>query len=339
MKTILVTGSAGFIGYHLVLELLRLNFNVIGIDNLNNYYDVKLKKTRLGSIDEFIKSNKIKSSYSFINIDLVNSNQLNELFIKNNITVVINLAAQAGVRYSIDNPETYIESNLVGFANILECCRNFSVEHLIYASSSSVYGMNKKIPFSENDNTDHPISLYAATKKSNELLAFSYSHLYNIPMTGLRFFTVYGPYGRPDMAYFKFTEAILNNKPIDIYNFGKMKRDFTYIDDIVSGILEVLKVPPKDQHQNSSTSQAPHIIYNLGNNDPVSIDRFIKAIESACGVKAVKNSLPMQAGDVPITYADTICLENDFKYKPSTSIEEGIKKFVDWYKEYNDQNE
>lgn len=337
MKSILVTGSAGFIGYHLILELLKLNFNVVGVDNLNNYYDVNLKKLRLASIDKYVKTKKNKCSYNFFNIDLTNSNSLDKLFQDIEINIVINLAAQAGVRYSIDNPKIYIDSNIVGFSNILESCRKFAIEHLIYASSSSVYGMNKKIPFCVDDKTDYPISLYAATKKSNELLAFSYSHLYNIPMTGLRFFTVYGPYGRPDMAYFKFTKAILSKEPIDVYNFGKMKRDFTYIDDIINGMVNVIKMPTKQQKRNNSSSIAPHQVFNIGNSDPVSIDRFIKAIELACGEEAIKNSLPMQPGDVPITFADTIDFENHFSFRPSTSIEEGIKKFVEWYKRYSDK--
>ena len=334
MKNVLVTGSAGFIGYHLILELLRTNYNVIGIDNLNNYYDVNLKKDRLNNIEKYVANKKNNSNYFFYEIDITDSKKLEKLFKDSSFSVVINLAAQAGVRYSIDNPQTYIESNLVGFSNILECCKNHDIEYLLYASSSSVYGMNKKIPFSTYDNTDYPVSLYAATKKSNELLAFSYSHLFNIPMTGLRFFTVYGEYGRPDMAYFKFTEDILSKKPIDVYNFGEMKRDFTYIDDIVTGIINIMKKPTKQQKIQSSNVSAPHAIYNIGNNDPVSIDRFIKAIESACGHKAIKNFMPMQKGDVPITYADTSPIEHDFKYKPSTPIEIGMKNFVDWYKEY-----
>jgi UDP-glucuronate 4-epimerase len=259
---------------------------------------------------------------------------LKDLFKENDFDIIINLAAQAGVRYSIQNPQSYISSNIVGFSNLLECSRQYSIKHFIYASSSSVYGMNNKQPFSTKDITDYPVSLYAATKKSNELIAYSYSHLFKIPSTGLRFFTVYGPFGRPDMAYFSFTKSIIENKEIDIFNSGKMKRDFTYIDDIVSGIVSLINSPPMENSFDSTNSTAPYKIYNIGNNNPVTLDRFINAIESSLDQKAKKNFLPMQPGDVPITYADISDLENDFNFKPSTSIEDGINNFVRWYKEY-----
>ena len=330
MKHFLITGSAGFIGFHLTRKLLEKGINVIGIDNMNEYYDVNLKIKRL---DKLTNSN-LQGKFEFYKADIEKKSNLTEIFKKLNFDCVINLAAQAGVRYSIDNPKAYIDSNIIGFSNLLELVRTYSTPHFIYASSSSVYGMNTKIPFSTADNTDCPISLYAATKKSNEVLAYSYSHLFNIPMTGLRFFTVYGPWGRPDMAYYKFTEAILSKKPIDIYNCGEMKRDFTYIDDIVDGIIKVSKNPPVNSNNPNSLSTAPHKIYNIGNNNPVSLSEFIKAIESACNIDAVKNMKPMQPGDVPITYADIDEMVNDFNYKPSTSINDGIKKFVDWYKQY-----
>ena len=269
MKTILVTGSLGFIGFHLVKRLLSSNYNVIGIDNLNNYYDIKHKKLRQKDINNFVKANQYSNRYTFYKLDISNNDKLNRLFDTQKIDIVINLAAQAGVRYSLENPSSYIESNLFGFANILECCRNFKIEHLIFASSSSVYGMNAKQPFSTSDNTDFPISLYAASKKSNELMAHSYSHLFDIPMTGLRFFTVYGSHGRPDMAYFKFTESILKGIPIDLYNNGKMKRDFTYIDDIVKGISFILLKKPKKHSKKVTKSNAAFKIYNIGNNNPI----------------------------------------------------------------------
>ncbi len=332
MQTILVTGSAGFIGFHLVKDLLAKGYNVIGIDNINDYYDVKLKYKRLENIDSFVVSNNLEEKYKFIKVDISDYDALRYLFSDNDINIVINLAAQAGVRYSLENPNAYVNSNLVGFCNLLECCRNKNIEHLIFASSSSVYGMNCKQPFNVLDNTDYPISLYAATKKSNELLAHSYSHLYDIPCTGLRFFTVYGPFGRPDMAYYKFTDAILKGKTIDVYNNGIMKRDFTYIDDIVKGILSLVKKPPQQQDSKITSSKARFKVYNIGNNNPVTLDRFIRAIENAVGKEAVKNLMPMQAGDVPVTYADIDDLSEDIGFRPSTSIEDGINEFVMWYK-------
>tara|TARA_B100000212_G_scaffold337593_1_gene312707 strand:- start:1241 stop:2251 length:1011 start_codon:yes stop_codon:yes gene_type:complete len=333
-KKILITGSAGFIGFHLTKKLLELGHNVTGIDNLNNYYDVSLKESRLSFLDDLKKRKNQSGEYKFIKLDLC-SPDLVDLFKENDFDIIINLAAQAGVRYSIRNPQSYISSNIVGFSNLIECCRRANVKHFIYASSSSVYGMNNKQPFSTRDKTDYPVSLYAATKKSNELIAYSYSHLYKIPSTGLRFFTVYGPFGRPDMAYFSFTKSIIENKQIDIFNSGKMKRDFTYIDDIVSGMVSLINSPPIENSFDSTYSTAPYKIYNIGNNNPVTLDRFINAIESSLGQKAKKNFLPMQPGDVPITYADISDLENDFNFKPSTSIEDGIDSFVRWYKEYN----
>ena len=332
MSKILVTGSAGFIGFHLVKKLLDNEHDVIGIDNLNNYYDVKLKKLRLEKIQKFTEESRLNVKYKFFKIDLANESSLKKLFKENSFDYVINLAAQAGVRYSLDNPDAYVNSNLIGFVNLLECCREKSIKHFLFASSSSVYGMNIKQPFSTSDNTDFPISLYAATKKSNELIAHSYSHLFNIPSTGLRFFTVYGPYGRPDMAYFKFTKLIEDNKKIDIYNNGQMKRDFTYIDDIIEGIFKVIKSPPKPMISDITNAQAPFRLLNIGNNNPVTLDRFIKAIEKALSKKAKKNMLPMQDGDVPITFADISDLSEQFGFKPSTSIENGIDEFVKWYK-------
>lgn len=333
-KKILVTGSAGFIGFHLTKELILKGFNVTGIDNLNDYYDVKLKKHRLSLLSKFADLNNIVESYSFHQLDISNKENLEGIFNTDKFDIVINLAAQAGVRYSLDNPAAYVDSNLVGFVNLLECCRHSQIGHFIFASSSSVYGMNSKQPFSTNDNTDYPISLYAATKKSNELIAHSYSHLYNIPCTGLRFFTVYGPLGRPDMAYYKFTKKIDNGEPIDVYNQGKMKRDFTYIDDIVSGLMQVISFPPTTSTNAYSNSQALFNIYNIGNNNPITLDRFIKAIEDSLSKKAIKNFLPMQDGDVPITYADIDNFIIDYGFKPNTSIEKGINEFVQWYKSY-----
>lgn len=327
-KKILVTGAAGFIGFHLTNRLLDEGMKVVGIDNLNDYYDVCLKQKRL----ENIKLNENSKKFTFLEIDISNDNKLKELFEVHDFNIVINLAAQAGVRYSIENPKSYVDSNLVGFTNLLEMCRNTKIEHLIFASSSSVYGMNSKQPFSTNDNTDHPISLYAATKKSNELLAFSYSHLFSIPMTGLRFFTVYGPYGRPDMAYYKFTKSIDEGRAIDVYNNGIMKRDFTYIDDIVEGILSLLNRTPNKSKNSTSNAEAPFKIYNIGNNNPVTLRSFIEAIEKSLNKKAIENLLPMQPGDVPITFADIDDLTKDTGFKPATSIEDGIDMFVKWYK-------
>ena len=332
MSKILVTGSAGFIGFHLVQKLLNNEYDVIGIDNLNSYYDVELKKSRLEKIQNIVEERNLSKKYKFLKVDLANKNSLKKLFKDNAFDYVINLAAQAGVRYSLENPDAYVNSNLLGFVNLLECCREKSIKHFLFASSSSVYGMNIKQPFSTSDNTDFPISLYAATKKSNELIAHSYSHLFNIPSTGLRFFTVYGPYGRPDMAYFKFTKLIEDNKKIDIYNNGEMKRDFTYIDDIIEGVLKVIKSPPKPMISDITNAKAPFRLLNIGNNNPVTLDRFIKAIEKALSKKAKKNMLPMQDGDVPITFADISDLSEQFGFQPSTSIEDGIDEFVKWYK-------
>lgn len=409
MANILVTGAAGFIGYHLIQALLKKGDQVVGIDNLNDYYDPQLKIDRLkalgiqvspplmggdqgeGELTGHLKVTACHSeqseesqtseqaSFQFIKLDLANRQGIEQLFAENRFDIVVNLGAQAGVRYSIENPHAYVDSNLVGFVNILEGCRQSQVKHLVYASSSSVYGMNIKQPFSTEDRVDYPISLYAATKKSNELMAHTYSHLYGIPTTGLRFFTVYGPMGRPDMAYFSFTKKILAGETIDVFNNGEMQRDFTYIDDIVEGITRVMQKPPvipnevegsqadeqdsglradfvsspseqanchSERSEESQTgkelprlqkitnAQAPYKVYNIGNNQPVTLRRFITAIENACGKKAKENLLPMQPGDVPITYADVDELIADTGFKPETSIEEGIGKFVDWYKGY-----
>ena len=328
---VLVTGAAGFIGFHLTLSLLERGDEVIGIDNINDYYDPSLKKLRLSKIQEHTNAKKFR----FLRLDIADRSGIESLFSENQFDMVVNLAAQAGVRYSIDNPQAYVDSNLVGFVNILESCRNNKIKHLVYASSSSVYGMNVKQPFSTDDCVDYPISLYAATKKSNELMAHTYSHLYDLPTTGLRFFTVYGPYGRPDMAYYKFTKAILNKEPIDVYNNGIMKRDFTYIDDIVEGIIRVINQPPTQNINKFSASKSPYKIYNIGNNNPVSLREFINAIEEACGIKAVENLLSMQPGDVPITYADIDSLKEATGFKPEINIESGISKFVKWYKGFN----
>lgn len=322
---ILVTGAAGFIGYHLAQRLLSQGQQVYGIDNLNDYYDVNLKKARLAQLQSH-------SEFTFQQLDLSDRADISQFFQNQKIDRVVHLAAQAGVRYSLDNPHAYADSNLMGFLNILEGCRHSKIEHLVFASSSSVYGNNTKVPFAVSDNVDHPISLYAATKKANELMAHSYSHLYNLPITGLRFFTVYGPWGRPDMAYFKFVKAIAENKPIDVYNFGKMQRDFTYIDDVVEGVVRVIEKPPQSD---SETSRAvPYNIYNIGNNSPVELLTFIEVVEAAMGKTAVKNLLPMQPGDVPSTYADVDDLMADVGFKPSTPIEEGIRQFVEWYRDY-----
>ncbi len=333
MEKILITGSAGFIGFHLSKLLLYKNYTVAGIDNLNNYYDPKLKEDRLA----ILKQNK---NFIFHEKDIKDRYSVDNIFNKFNPDYVINLAAQAGVRYSLKNPYAYVDSNLVGFMNILEACRKYPVKHLIYASSSSVYGGNKIVPFSTKHNVDHPVSLYAATKKANELMAHTYSHLYGIPTTGLRFFTVYGPWGRPDMAYFSFTKNILSGKPIKVFNHGKMERDFTYIDDIVEGVFRLLdKVPVGNKEWDESkddlsTSFAPYKIYNIGNNNPVPLMRFINVLEEKLGKKAEKIFMDMQPGDVLRTYADVSDLEKDINFKPKTSIEEGLDKFVGWYKEY-----
>lgn len=330
---LLITGAAGFVGFHLSKALLEKNIEIVGLDNLNDYYDPQLKEDRLSILNDY-------EGFNFYKIDLKDKQPVDELFEYERPTHVIHLAAQAGVRYSIENPYAYVDSNLTGFMNILEACRHFPVEHLLYASSSSVYGGNKIAPFSTNHNVDHPVSLYAATKKSNELMAHTYSHLYGIPTTGLRFFTVYGPYGRPDMAYFSFTKDILSGKSIKVFNHGEMERDFTYIDDIVSGIEKLIEKAPlanpdwDESHGDISESFAPYKIYNIGNNSPVKLMRFIKALESAIGMEAKKEYLEMQPGDVKRTYADMTDLEEDIKFKPDTSIEEGLEKFVSWYKQY-----
>ncbi|MFN4946147.1 MAG: NAD-dependent epimerase [Chryseotalea sp.] len=332
-KKVLVTGAAGFIGFHLTQKLIGLGYNVVGLDNLNDYYDVNLKKSRLAILQKL-------SGFSFEAGDLSDESFINQLFKKNQFPYVVNLAAQAGVRYSLTNPHAYLHSNLHGFLNILEACRHNKVQHLVYASSSSVYGANKKMPFAVHQNVDHPLSLYAASKKSNELMAHTYSSLYQLPTTGLRFFTVYGPYGRPDMALFIFTKAILEGKPIDVYNHGKMKRDFTYVDDIVESISRLVPQaaapnPSWDGMQpDPSTSFAPYCIYNIGNNSPVELSYFIEVIEKKLNKKAVKNLMPLQDGDVPETFADVDALMKAVDFKPSTSIEEGIGKFIDWYVSY-----
>ena len=330
---ILVTGSAGFIGSHLAQKLLEREDTVIGIDNHNDYYDIKLKEDRL---NQFIDN----KNYSHYRCDIADKNEIEKIFKEHKPKKVINLAAQAGVRYSIENPHSYIDSNIVGFTNILEACRHNKVSHLVYASSSSVYGANTKMPFSIHDNVDHPLSLYAASKKANELFAHTYSNLYQLPTTGLRFFTVYGPWGRPDMALFKFTKAILNNEPIQVFNYGNHKRDFTYVDDIVEGVIRVLDKPAEPNTEwtgkapDSGSSFAPWRVYNIGNNNPIELNDYISAIEDATGVIAKKEFLPLQPGDVPETYADISDLEEFFEYKPTTKVEDGIRNFVEWYKSY-----
>jgi len=331
---VLVTGAAGFIGHGLIKPLLARGDDVVGIDNLNDYYDPALKIARLDDLARFKDSHQAQDRFRFIKMDLADRDAMATLFVDEQFDVVVNLAAQAGVRYSIENPQAYIDSNLVGFANILEGCRQTKVKHLVYASSSSVYGMNKKQPFSTEDRVDYPISLYAATKKSNELMAHSYSHLYDIPTTGLRFFTVYGPWGRPDMAAYKFVKAIFEDQPIDVYNHGQMKRDFTYIDDIVEGIVRVIGTIPTKMESEITAATAPYKVFNIGNNQPIELRRFIDAIESACGKKAQENHLPMQAGDVPLTFADIDELIESTGFKPATSIEDGMQNFVDWYRDF-----
>tara|TARA_Y100000991_G_scaffold73895_3_gene55620 strand:- start:573 stop:1589 length:1017 start_codon:yes stop_codon:yes gene_type:complete len=334
---ILVTGAAGFIGFHLCKKLIAKHIEVIGLDNLNNYYDVNLKIDRINHLKN--KSQDNKKLFSFIEGDLTNNDILLKIF-DSQITYVINLAAQAGVRYSIENPEAYIQSNLVGFCNLIEISKKYNVKHFLYASSSSVYGGNKKIPFSESDNVDHPISLYAATKKSNELIAHTYSHLFNLPTTGLRFFTVYGPWGRPDMALFKFTNLILQNKPIQVFNYGNMIRDFTFIDDVVESIFRLIdKVPSAENYStnkiyNPSNSWAPYKIFNIGNSKPTNLNDYIRAIEKNLNKKANIILEGMQPGDVEKTYADTENLEKWIQFKPKTTIDEGIKSFISWYLSY-----
>ena len=330
MGKILVTGSIGFIGFHLTQRLLNDGFSVIGIDNINDYYDVSLKLARLERL-------KPHNNFQFYQLDLSDRSGIEKLFTTNDIEIVVNLAAQAGVRYSLENPYAYVNSNILGFINILEACRHQQIKHLVYASSSSVYGANKKIPFSTKDNVDHPVSLYAATKKSDELMAHTYSHLYNLPTTGLRFFTVYGTWGRPDMSYFIFTKNILEGKPIKVFNYGKMQRDFTYIDDIVEGVVRVMQNIPtaqKPQEDEVFTTQAPYSLYNIGNNQPVQLIDFITTIEESLGITAEKEFLPIQPGDVPVTYADVDDLFEAVGFKPSTPLEKGINKFVQWYRDF-----
>ncbi len=345
---ILVTGTAGFIGFHLANRLIERGDEVIGLDSINDYYDLSVKYGRLefaGINKDDIHYNKIISStkfknYKFIQLKLEDKENLDNLFKTEKFDKVCNLAAQAGVRYSLTNPYAYINSNITGFINILEACRHFDIKHLAYASSSSVYGINEKQPFSTSDNVDHPISLYAASKKANELMAHTYSYLFGVPTTGLRFFTVYGPWGRPDMALFLFTKAILEGKPIDVFNQGDMMRDFTYVADIVEGIIRVIDNPPLPNpnwsalNSDPSTSKAPYKIYNIGNSNPVKLMDFIEAIENELGIKAEKNLLPMQPGDVPATWADVSDLVTNLDYKPDTSIKKGIKNFVSWYREF-----
>lgn len=332
-ERVLVTGAAGFIGFQLSRRLLNDGVRVTGVDNLNPYYDVQLKQDRLDQIAS-------DDNFTFVNLDLVDRTALEDLFDRNNFDVVVNLAAQAGVRYSLTNPQAYVDSNLVGFVNILECCRHHQVKHLVFASSSSVYGANTNMPFSIHHNVDHPVSLYAATKKANELMAHTYSHLYGLCCTGLRFFTVYGPWGRPDMALFLFTKAISEGKPIKVFNHGKMQRDFTYIDDIIEGVVRVMAHLPeanpawRGDNPDPGTSYAPYKIYNIGNNNPVQLLEFIEEIERALGKEAQKEFLDLQPGDVPATYADVDDLMQDVGFKPETSIATGIRRFVDWYRDY-----
>ena len=332
-ERVLVTGAAGFIGFHLSQRLLQDGCQVIGLDNLNPYYDVQLKRDRL-------KQLQAAPGFTFHQVDLADRPALQRIFETTDLQVVINMAAQAGVRYSLENPHAYVEANLVGFVNLLECCRHQQMQHLVFASSSSVYGANTRMPFSVHHNVDHPVSLYAATKKSNELLAHTYSHLYNLPCTGLRFFTVYGPWGRPDMALFLFTKAILEDRPIQVFNHGRMRRDFTYIDDIVEGVVRVTRRLPqsnpswKGDDPDPGTSYAPYRIYNIGNNQPVELMAFIAAIETALGKTARKEMRELQPGDVPATYADIDDLIEDVGFKPSTPIDAGIRRFVQWYIDY-----
>jgi len=333
MTPVLVTGAAGFIGFHLAERLLRAGRPVVGLDNMSAYYDVELKRGRLKALQEH-------KGFSFTETDLADADALNQVFAAQRFDLVFNLAAQAGVRYSMQNPQAYVRSNLDGFVNILEACRHNAVKHLVFASSSSVYGAVTKMPFSVHQNVDHPLSLYAATKKSNELLAHSYSHLYRLPVTGLRFFTVYGPWGRPDMAMYLFTKAILEGQPIEVFNNGDMQRDFTYVDDVVEALVRVGDRPAaanpewSGQAPDPATSNAPYRIYNIGNSEPVTLTRLIEAIEKAAGKTAIKNLRPMQPGDVPATFADVSDLTRDVGFAPRTSIEDGAKRFVDWYRGY-----
>ncbi|PIE73401.1 MAG: capsular biosynthesis protein CpsI [Deltaproteobacteria bacterium] len=333
MNTVLITGAAGFIGAHLARRLIDAGAEVVGLDNVNDYYDPRLKLDRMAALAE-------GERFRHIPLDISDRQAIETLFQENSFDVVVNLAAQVGVRYSIQNPHSYVDSNLVGFANLLEGCRHSGVRHLVYASSSSVYGANTSMPFSVHDNVDHPVSLYAASKKANELMAHTYSHLYRLPTTGLRFFTVYGPWGRPDMALFLFTKAILEDRPIDVFNRGEMQRDFTYIDDIVEGLVRVVgKIPEGNpdwsgDRPDPATSYCPYRIYNIGNNNKERLLRYIEVLEECLGKKAKKNLLPMQPGDVPATYANVDDLVADLDYRPSTSLEFGIEQFVDWYKGY-----
>ncbi len=335
-KNILVTGAAGFIGFHLSKRLLEDGCSVLGVDNLNDYYDVQLKHDRLAQLNQ-------NGRFNFCKADLADSDGLHAIFSDSPVDVVVNLAAQAGVRYSLQNPQAYVNSNLVGFVNLLECCRHHKIKHLVFASSSSVYGANTKMPFSIHHNVDHPVSLYAASKKANELMAHTYSHLFDLPCTGLRFFTVYGPWGRPDMALFLFTKAIMEERPINVFNHGKMQRDFTYIDDIVEGVVRVMQKIPEPNPLWSGNSPDPgtsytrYRIYNIGNNSSVQLSEFISEIEKSLGRKAIKNYMDIQPGDVPATYADVDDLINDVGFKPSTPLTEGIQKFIDWYNTYYTQ--
>lgn len=343
-KTVLVTGAAGFIGANLVTELMNTvkNIHVVGLDSLNDYYDVSIKDYRLKTINDC--ANKNHPKWDFVKGNIADKSLIEELFSKYSFDVVVNLAAQAGVRYSITNPDAYIESNLIGFYNILEACRRYPVEHLVYASSSSVYGSNKKIPYSTDDKVDNPVSLYAATKKSNELMAHAYAKLYNIPSTGLRFFTVYGPAGRPDMAYFGFTNKLLKGETIEIFNYGNCKRDFTYVDDIVEGVKRVMQCAPVKENGDDGLPIPPYRVYNIGNNSPENLLDFVDILQQELIRENVlpkdydfdshKKLVPMQAGDVPITYADTSALERDFGFKPSTSLRDGLRKFAKWYHEF-----
>ena len=341
MKNILITGAAGFIGANLVMKLLRENddIRIIGIDNMNDYYDVSIKEYRLAEIEKLAQSN-----WDFVRGNIADKTPVTEIFEKYRPEIVVNLAAQAGVRYSITNPDVYIESNIIGFYNILEASRHYQTEHLVYASSSSVYGSNKKVPYSTDDKVDNPVSLYAATKKSNELMAHAYSKLYNIPSTGLRFFTVYGPAGRPDMAYFGFTDKLRNGEKIKIFNYGNCKRDFTYVGDIVEGIVRVMKKPPEKKNGEDGLPIPPYKVYNIGNSSPENLLEFVDILQQELvraevlpkdyDFEAHKELVPMQPGDVPVTYADTSALEHDFGYKPSTPLREGLRKFAEWYKEF-----
>ena len=351
-KKKLVTGTAGFIGYHLAQRLIERGDEVVGLDSVNDYYDPAIKYGRLaqtGIDKDQVEYNKLVASskhdnYRFIQLNLEDKENLDAFFTEQKFDKVCNLAAQAGVRYSLVNPQAYIDANIVGFVNILEACRHNDMQHLAYASSSSVYGLNESMPFSTSDNVDHPVSLYAASKKSNELMAHTYSHLFGLPTTGLRFFTVYGPWGRPDMALFLFTKAILEDKPIDVFNHGKMRRDFTYVDDIVEGVVRVIDHPPvgnpdwSGKTPDPSCSKAPYKIYNIGNSNPVELMDFIEAIEQALGKQAKKNMMPLQPGDVPATWADVSDLVEDLDYQPATTVQEGVERFIAWYKEYYNIN-